>query len=200
MRPVPGEESDAFPRVGAQGIVTKFSESDGTGYGLFVDEDGSLSLWLGGPGGRTERISGEPALRPWIPAIPGMNERPQGVSTAWTFVAATFDAAIGRVLLYQKPLSRFSFDSTRAVIERATRVRSLSTNDAPLLIAAYATARDGVGGHFNGKIDNPRVYARALSGSEIEAIEEGEDPAAAVASWDFSADIESEKVTDRSPS
>ena len=206
VRPAPGEESDAFPRVGAQGIVTKFSEDSGTGYGLFVDEDGSLALWLGGPGGRAEKIRAEPALRPWIPAIPGMNERPQGVSTAWTFVAASFDAASGRVLLYQKPLSRFSFDSTRAVIERATQVRSLSTNDTPLLIAAYSTTHDRVGGHFNGKIDNPRVYARALSRSEIEAIEEGggegegEGPADALASWDFSADIESDRVTDRSSS
>ena len=200
LRPRPGEESDAFPRVSAQGIVTKFSKDRGSGYGLFVDEDGTLSLWLGGPGGRVDKIISEPPLRPWIPAIPGMNERAQGVSTTWTFVAASFDAASGRVVLYQKPRSRFAFDETRAIVERTTDVRSISANDAPLLIAAYATAPGGVGGYFNGKIENPRIYARALSRSEIEAIENDEGPSDALASWDFSADIESDVITDRSQS
>lgn len=200
VRPAAGEESEEFPRVGAQGIVTKFSEADGSGYGLFVDAEGFLSLWLGASAGRVDKLRSEPALRPWIPAIPGMNQRPQGVSTAWTFVGASFDAASGRVLFYQSPRSRFSFDSTRAVVERATAVRSLSTNDAPLLIAAYLASPRRVGGHYNGKIDNPRLYARALSLAEIQDIEKGEGPADALASWDFAADIETDKVTDGSPS
>ena len=200
QRPTRGEETEAFPRVGAQGIVTKFSERGGSGYGLFVDEHGSLSVWLGGPRGRVAKISSEPPLRPWIPAIPGMNERAQGVSTAWTFVAASFDAASGRVVLYQKPRSRFAFDETRAVVERKTDVRSISSNAEPLLIAAYNTTPGEVGGHFNGKIDNPRIYARALSRAEIEAIDDGEGPSDALASWDFSVDIESDVITDRSRS
>ena len=180
--------------------MTKFSERGGSGYGLFVDEDGSLSVWLGGPRGRVAKISSEPPLRPWIPAIPGMNERAQGVSTAWTFVAASFDAASGRVVLYQKPRSRFAFDETRAVVERKTDVRSISSNAEPLLIAAYNTTPGEVGGHFNGKIDNPRIYARALSRAEIEAIDDGEGPSDALAPWDFSVDIESDVITDRSRS
>ena len=53
-------------------------------------------------------------------------------------------------------------------------------------------------GHYNGKIDNPRVYARALDAAEIDAIEQGEGPDDALADWDFAADIESDVVSDRS--
>ena len=42
-------------------------------------------------------------------------------------------------------------------------------NEAPFLIAAFASAGNGVSGHYNGKIDNPRIYGRALSRAEIEA-------------------------------
>src|SRR3989304_10014248 len=39
------------PAKGVQGIVTKWSGPDETGYGLFIGERGELSLWLGrGPG------------------------------------------------------------------------------------------------------------------------------------------------------
>ena len=163
IRPQPGEESELFPRVGAQGIVTKLSEQDGRGYGLFVADDGALALWLGGPDGRIERLTASPPLRPWIPAIPGMNERAQGVSTVWTFVAVSYDASTGRVILHQSPQSRFGFDETRAVVERTATTRAVGETEAPLLIAAHVARSGAVGGHFNGKIDSPRLYDRALT-------------------------------------
>ncbi|MGH9337258.1 MAG: N,N-dimethylformamidase beta subunit family domain-containing protein, partial [Vicinamibacteria bacterium] len=183
----------AHPRP-AEGILTKWSEEGLSGYGLFIEEDGTLALRLG-----AETLRAEAPMRPWIPAIPGMNERPQGVSTSWYFVAASFDAAKGRVLLYQQPLNRFPFDSTRSVVERGTVAMSVSTNNDPFLIAAFSTERGKVGGLYNGKIDNPRLYARALGREEIEAIEKGGGPTDALASWDFSLDMESDRISDTSP-
>ena len=43
--------------------------------------------------------------------------------------------------------------------------------------------------HFNGKIDNPQLYGRALSMAEADA----DTP---IASWDFSLDIGAEIVRD----
>src|SRR5262245_58013503 len=179
---------------GNQGIVAKFSSADRTGYGLVLEEDGRLALWLGAKGGE-QRIRAQAALRPWVPSIPGSGRgpRPHHVTTSWYFVAASFDAANGRVVIYQQPVSEFTFDPTRTVTEQATAVKSVATSTAPLLIgAAYA---DGtpmkVGGHFNGKIDNPRIYGRALSRQEVEGIAQGKGPSDALASWDFSADIQS---------
>ncbi len=175
----------------AEGILTKWSGDDRSGYGLFIEEDGTLALRLG-----AETIRAGAPLRPWVPAIPGMNERPQGVSTSWYFVAVSFDARSRKVLLYQQPQNNFPFDLTRSLVERETAATSVSTNDAPLLIAAFSAARDRVSGHYNGKIDNPRLYERALSREEIQAIESGAGPSDALASWDFSLDIESDRFTD----
>ena len=160
---------------GAQGVVTKWAAD--RGYGLMIDEQGRLALWLGAADGEVARVAAEPALRRWMPAIPGAGRpRPHGVPTQWYFVAATFDADTGRVALYQEPLDLYANDPTRVVVEETTPVRALATPDVPLHMAAYATADGGVAGHYNGKIDNPRIYARALSRAEVEAIAAGAGP------------------------
>jgi N,N-dimethylformamidase len=177
----------------AEGILTKWSGGDRSGYGLFIEEDGTLALRIG-----AETLRAGAPLRPWVPAIPGMNERPQGVTTSWYFVAASYDASRRKVLLYQQPRNNFPFDATRSVVERDTAVSSVTRNDAPLLMGAYASG-GGVSGHYNGKIDNPRLYDRALSREEIEAIEREQPSADVLASWDFSLDIESDRVSDAGP-
>ena len=190
---------------GAQGVVTKWAAD--RGYGLVIDEQGRLALWLGAEDGQVARVAVEPALRRWVPAIPGAGRpRPHGVPTQWYFVAATFDAETGRVTLYQEPLDRYANDPTRAVVEETTPVRTLATPEVPLHIAAYGTAEGDVAGHYNGKIDNPRIYARALGRAEVEAIAAGgltagdtatsAVPTDAVAAWDFAADIETDRVRD----
>ena len=177
----------------AEGVLTKWSAETQSGYGLFIEEDGTLALRIG-----AETVRAGAPLRPWVPAIPGMNERPQGVSTSWYFVAAAFDARSRRVLLYQQPQNNFPFDLTRKVVERETAATSVSTNESPFLIAAFSTG-GGASGHYNGKIDNPRLYGRALPREEIEAIEKGSGPTDALASWDFSLDIDSDRVSDTGP-
>src|SRR5262249_29774434 len=164
---------------GDQGIVAKWS-SDGTGYGLVVENDGTLALWLGASEGRTEKIRAQTPLRGWVPSIPGAANapRPQHVTTtAWYFVAAAFDAATGRVTLTQEPLTDFTFDPTRATLEQPTRIKAVATNTAPLLIAALGANGSTIAGHFNGKIESPRVYGRALTRAELDAIRQGRGPA-----------------------
>ncbi|MGH7916309.1 MAG: N,N-dimethylformamidase beta subunit family domain-containing protein, partial [Candidatus Binataceae bacterium] len=60
-----------------------------------------------------------------------------------------------------------------------------------------------VDGHYNGKIDRPRVYARAFNAAELAEISAGREPDASglVARWDFAdgigpAGIPSDRVTD----
>jgi N,N-dimethylformamidase beta subunit-like protein/concanavalin A-like lectin/glucanase superfamily protein len=186
---------------GDQGIVTKWSAADGSGYGLVIENDGRIALWLGGAGGHVEKVRAQTPLRAWVPSIPGAanSPRPQHVTTtAWYFVAATFDAPTGRVTLTQDPLTEFTFDPTRATIEQTASIKSLATNTAPLLIAALGANGSAVTGHFNGKIENPRVYGRALARADLDAIRAGRGPADAIAAWDFSLDIATNRVTDTS--
>jgi N,N-dimethylformamidase len=192
-----GDGTDAF--VGAEGVLTKWAGAERGGYGIFVDEEGRLALWLTDPNGRTEKIAADVPLRPWVPAIPGMNNRPQGVPTSWYFVAVTFDAATGAAEVHQDPQSSFTFDPTRIVTRRRMGIRSIAANDAAMLIGAAWESAGKVGAHFNGKIENPRLYRRVLNADELAAVKQGRGPGNVLASWDFSVDIESDRITDTGP-
>ena len=174
----------------AQGIVTKWSAS-GAGYGLFVAEDGSLSLWLGDGSGEVERLSTGVPLR----------------DAQWYFVAGVYDAQAQKVVLYQEPATMWPRDESRAVVERATQMKTPAESDAPLLMAAYwgreEPGEDTVQGHFNGKIDRPRLFGRSLSPEEIETLRLDEPPErlgeSLVAAWDLAREFSSATVTDTSP-
>ena len=176
-----------MPQKGAQGLLTKWSATEGVGYGLVIDEDGSLALWIGDAAGRVERVGSSKSLQP----------------LAWYFVAATYDAESGQVRLSQEPITGWPRDLSRVVVERSTGVRGVGELDVPFLMAGYweGTAPERlVGGHFNGKIDSPRLFGRALSPEELESLKGGSSPEtlgeALVAKWDFAADFSSTKVTD----
>ena len=174
---------------GVQGLLTKGSAVDGVGYGLGIDEDGSLALWIGNGSGQVERVATGKSLQ----------------SKAWYFVAATYDVDKGQVTLTQEPIAGWPQDPSRAKVERQVTVSGVGGRDEPFLMAGYweGSASDGeVGGHYNGKIDRPRLFGRALSQAELESLKEGTPPKALgealIAEWDFTADISSTKVSDNS--
>jgi N,N-dimethylformamidase len=200
-----GSESDALrpsaklatPTI--EGLITKWSEAEQTGYGLMVDDQGRLALWLAGPDKQVERVNTGVPLRRWQPALLLRGGVPHGVRTSWYFVAATFDAANGKVSLYQQPINDMEPDPTRVVAAHTTSIKVITKNREPLLIAAYREGSGNVTGFYNGKIDNPRIYGRALTPQEIRAIQQDGGPTDAIAAWDFAADIETDKVSDTSP-
>jgi N,N-dimethylformamidase len=209
------------PDKGVQGVLTKCVGT--TGYGLFIDENANLALWIGDGDGKVEKIaSGKPLLR-----------------KVWYLAAASYDAASGQVRLYQEPVVTsangglgmsllYPAEETSSVVESRSAVAPGAT-DAPLLMAARTeVAKSGrtiFGGHFrearepvelpqqadvyNGKIDRPRLAARALDKSEIDALARGFKgcPAAlrqcVIGAWDFHANITnniaSTQIIDTSP-
>src|SRR5207248_8942773 len=126
----------------------------------------------------------------------------------WYFVAATFNPDARTVRLYQELLPRWPLEDARVVVEGSIDAGGPGQRPVPLLIGGGymlpAAARQmAVGGRYNGKIDSPRIFSRALEPGEIEALKSGTRPgeidgAALVAAWDFSRDISSSKVTDTS--
>ena len=179
------------PLKGIQGVLTKWSGSESAGYGLVVEEDGSLGLWLGEGGGRIERLSTGKPLR---------------AQTRY-FACCGYDAQTKRVFLHQEPLQERPTEDTRAAVERVAELAKLGESDAPLLMAGCGeqqeSGRTVVAGHFDGKIDGPRLFDRALSPQEIESLKMGALPPnlrdAVAAAWDFGRDFASVKVTDVSP-
>ncbi len=181
------------PGGGAQGIITKWSAADDRGYGLMLDATGALALWLGGGPGQAVQLSTGVPLR----------------ASAWYSVAASLDASLdaasGEVLLVQVSRPAWPDDASAAQVRHLTEARSSPTL-APLIIAGHAVDASGtlVSAHFNGKIDAPRVFGRALSPAELNALA-GPDmlpadlAANALAAWDFSRGISSTDVFDASP-
>ena len=179
------------PDKGAQGILTQWSDSEQAGYGLFLDGDRGLGLWIGDGRGQVEKVQSGKALRP----------------SQWYFVAATYEAGSGTVELYQEPLTQWPLDESGARVGGSVEQRGVVAGPASLLMAAYSKQADGVrnqvAGHFNGKIDRPCLFGRALGSSEIEFLKEGRARGdvgeALLAAWDFSLDISGQKVTDTGP-
>lgn len=179
---------------GVQGLLTKWSAADGAGYALVIDENGGLALWIGNEPGQVERVSAGKSLQ----------------SEAWYFVAAVYDADSGQVRLTQEPVARWPHDPSRAQAERSAAFSGgVGAANAPFMMGAYwqGASSDGAAsghyaGHYNGKIERPRLFGRALSQVELESLQAGGPPKALgpalIAEWDFAADISSTKVSDTS--
>ena len=177
------------PGKGTQGIITKWSGAERAGYALLVDESGGLGLWLGDGDGGVEKIGTGIPLH----------------ASRWYFVAAAFDAEERRATLLQLPVDDWPRDESRAVTERATGLSRVGGNGMPLLMAGIwgvgASGTAAVQGHFNGKIDGPRLFGRALGREALESLARDTSPAldeAPVAAWDFARDFASAEVTDTS--
>ncbi len=176
--------------AGSQGIMTKCRESNGNGYGLYINVDGSLSLQLGDSEGNIDKLQ---------TGTPMENNR-------WYFVAAVFDSINQRVILYQKPVVRWARDTTDAIIEQPTPISTISSTSEPFLIGACSKGNSPelpiICGHFNGKIESPKVFNTALNPSEIKELMDGKDPNVIskklIGAWDFSRDFSTELVTDAS--
>ena len=181
-----------------QGVLSRRS-AEGTGFSLAVGAEGALELWFGAPGGG---LGAEAGAR--ISAGRALTAR------EWYFVAAAFDAETGTLRLYQAPLREWPSDSSsRVVMERRLPAHLSGRGDGPLVMAATGVGAAGAGrmaaeGLYNGKIDGPRVFRRALEADEIERLRRGvppEEVAASdlVAAWDFAAVPSSARVVDRGP-
>jgi N,N-dimethylformamidase len=121
----------------------------------------------------------------------------------WTLVAASYDAKTGAAELHALPLNTHSgFAAGQSA--SATAGAGLRTGGAGrLTLAARPSEGSSTVDHYNGKIDSPRVFAKALP---IEALRRAiTDPFAAdlaeelVGAWDFSQRMGSETVVDVSP-
>ena len=175
---------------GVQGLLTKWRDQEQSGFALVLDEDGCLALWLGSGTGRVERIRINAGLG----------------ASHWYSVAATWDPATGETCLYQEPVAGWPLGDPSLSVAKTVGPGVAGTSSCDFLMAAYwrctGEGEPVATAHYNGRIDSPRLYGRALSAEEIDQLRRGEDSVAAgdlVASWDFSLDISSSRVTDTSP-
>ena len=180
------------PEFGTQAIISKWRDRDKAGAALIITkENGSLALCLGNGKGKIQTINtGKPLI-----------------AKEWYFVAASYDAKSKTVTLVQEPLHGFETKSDRGTVRRKSKIGRVPRHDAPLTMGAYFKKTDKgrtvCGGHYNGKIDSPRIANCALSATQMESLKSWpvstELGNAVIGAWDFSADIKGVKVTDLSP-
>jgi len=174
-----------------QGLLSKWSV-DGNGFCFSIGEGGALELRMGDDGVISTFSTGR-AMR----------------AREWYFVAASFDDETGRTTLFQWPLSDWPDDPSSIESEETGQTRVSCHNNQPLLIAAShletdPTANRVAQGLFNGKIDSPRLFNRALEPGQVDLLRQGSPPSQVaesdlVAAWNLSLDQSSAKVTDTGP-
>jgi N,N-dimethylformamidase len=171
-----------------QALVSRWG-ADPLSFGLFVTGSRTLTAGVSHDGRSVQWCTG----RAWI--APG----------EWQFVAACYDAAAGRLALYQSgstgPAKSFADQPLDTTTKLLDRTGPLHEGDAPLLMGALAPlARPGPHwAHYNGKLARIQLIDGALAAEAIQALRDaGELPGhpAAVAAWDFSREISGERVVD----
>ena len=170
------------PAHGRQGLVTRWCNARQRGFGLVLD-GGGAALVLG-------RGVGEPALV--------ATGRPL-TAGEWYRVSASYDAQEGIARVVQTPLSGDPLRTSAGEAELPVGRAAFAPPGGPLLFAAWsespADAGLRTGGHYNGKLEAPRLASAALDEAEMARL----PVEAASGVWDFSRDIDSEGITDLSP-
>ena len=164
------------PGKGVQRILGRMAAGGNAGYALEI-AGGRLRLTVG-DGSATQRIESDTPLHP----------------SCWYSFGATYDPVTGEAAIYQAPV-RNSYNSLLSPIV-AMPGRSLVRGAAPIApgdgSVSFVIAGDpAAGSHFNGKLDSPKVWGRALGEDELDALTAGGPaPAAGLAAhWDFSDGI-----------
>lgn len=177
-----------LPMRGRQALISRWSERGSAGFRLVIGPDGSLALDLGDGSGKVETVTTGCTM----------------LAHEWYHVAASYDAIMGEVHLWQRPLAYHPLANDAGTICGHTSVRPQPPAGTALTIAAWQTdpavARPAGGGHFNGKIDRPCLLDRALKTDEAsQLLARPWSPQLApnvVGDWDFSIGITGDAITD----
>ena len=172
-----------------QALLGTWSEATGKGFGLFLDADGALGLRLD-----------EHTLGTGVPLAP----------RHWYLVAGSFDAARGLARVVQTPCSGHRFHPFSPTAREAP-MRGPEPGPGPFLVAAWHAGDAPAGsarsclraGHFDGKIERPRLASEALDDAAIETLG-AHEPAgpgldSLISSWDFSRDTSGTRIADIGP-
>lgn len=175
--------------AGVQSVAARWRDDTQEGWRLGLDAEGRMAFSIGAAG------------RVHVATVPRVL-----MEREWALVGATFDAARGELRVFQQSMDRVagrdrSGEGAAAGPQHDAWPGSLALTFAAHLCDAGAARRTG--GHFNGKIDRPRLHIGVLSIDALRASTAALRPvrgdADLVGAWDFSDAIGSDRTTDRGP-
>lgn len=174
-----------------QALVSKWSQDDGEGWALFINDTGHLSFKIG---------SGEATVLALETPV---------LTRVWYLVGVTVDATSGQAALFQEPVldpfnGRLALEhptvSMGDSVEGAVTATAPTKGGAKLRVAAWQqivldSGRTVSSAHFNGKIDRPRIAGRVLTRSEMwRVVDNPRSVPGILAAWDFAANITSKGI------
>lgn len=166
------------PGEGHQGLLTKWA-ANRVGYGLGLDASGALCLRIGDQTGAIEASTE-------VPVRGGQ----------WYLLVGVFDGAAGEIRLHQRPYPVWPLDPTLADREVDVSIAEPQHEAVPLTMAAWSNDPKLPRSHFNGRIEAPGVYDRALTTHDIEALFGGSTVDGRRAGWDLARDTSTSSVRD----
>lgn len=172
-----------------QGIISSWSVED-SGFCIGLDSAGMAFVEVGSIN-RIERLTSAHLLR-------------NGV---WYFVAGGYDNHTKKLLLRVQSSPSWPLQDSNMIAEKTLSKDFKIKCKAGLLIGAKSQApsprgRTSTSGHFNGRIEKPRLFSRLLDTGELEQLRNNADPkklGSILGDWDFSENFQSNKVKDLSP-
>ena len=160
-------------------ILTAFS-GDGCGFGVAVAADQSIRALIGGADGSRTAVSTGTPLQ----------------DGGWARVWLTWDAATSTISVGQQPLARGE-DAGQATLVTASYAAGTLPHQPQVLIGA--SEADGRRVTFNGRIERPMLFARALDSGDIARAARGESLPGLIACWDFAQQIAGTRIVDVGP-
>ena len=163
-----------------QTILSQEDSQTGLGLRLYLDSNFALNFQI--------RLSEHESLV--------VSTQATLLTQRWYLVSGCYDATNGFLTVCQQPLKSYpnAADVGQNYSKIAISQDSVQIN-APILLAARPGGNDSTKEHFNGRIEAPRMVARALSEAELQRPTDAND-GDLLAFWDFSVDISSDRITD----
>lgn len=163
-----------------QGVVSRWSEADGAGWALLIEE-GRLVL-VAADGKQVSRLASPKPLFPevWYSVVARIDVKARQLTLSQVVTLNSVNSRFGRMV-----------DLDSDAMASAALLGAPSVPSVPVVMAGLASAAGAapVVALYNGKIDAPRVWAAPLSDAECESLHAGGRVSGARAEWDFAAGI-----------
>lgn len=174
----------------SQGLVSKRDDVGGAGFSFAIDASAHLIFSCQRADGQALELRSDTAL----------------TQRTWWFVAASYAADSGTVVLYQSAQGHWAREQVLSTANWGPG--ELALTDAPLLLAAggWREGPEGSSGWacacYNGKLGAPLLFDRGLGPQDVALVCErdqsnaAELPSGLLSNWDFSAQQDSCSVRD----
>ncbi len=177
-----GVQALVWPTMPGRGPQTILSRVDHTGCGFrfYLDMDGAVSIEIKSAGQWTRKVS------TGLPLVP----------QRWYLASGSYDVQNGLLAVVQQPLEPCPGMNQSCKMSRIDLAdMTLCDVDAPIMIAALSSTDKPAVEHFNGRIEAPGIFSRALSREEMTGSRNA-GRKDLIAAWDFSIGISTDRITD----